>query len=509
MARKNKKRTKTDFLNESIGNEEPILNLDTENTQSQSLEDVEDENRQEVVLEKIDPTSESKNAGDNGIEILKEERPKRTRFIVPTIGVLALFVILLFLVLPFLKIGNAKNLFENGEYEEAINSLNIIRDKEEALSIINKSEEEIAKRTAEYILKNDKELNKLELSFDKVYDYKNSLDYKGKSEVSSFVAEFRNDHFTYVGKYIANISKTNDGVWNVMNYTLSESSVVPTVKSDKESADASVLKEYPDAVFREMKEIDEDEVVYVYDMLSNERPMYRTGYRLSADFSYDIASNSWKLNDIKKEYVDAETIPLKKFITSIFTIDLPETWILTRNEDVYTWKDNSREHTGYNFTYSFYTDKSKKNIAMSISVYFSAENTDSINNGKNNINGLKIGKGVYSEYDKSIDASFWPKIRGMNSNFYIYGNGIEETELQQIVDSIRIEDHKYKLAVLVNGTINIRDHYSTKTGKVLSKAKLGNSFTAERAMFNEGYTWFNIAEGQWIADSDEEWLSVE
>ena len=81
-------------------------------------------------------------------------------------------------------------------------------------------------------------------------------------------------------------------------------------------------------------------------------------------------------------------------------------------------------------------------------------------------------------------------------------------ELQPIIDSIVIGNYNYKLSV-IKGPINIRNDHSTKTGAIVSKANVGNAFTSNRAMFNEGYTWFNIGENKWIADSNGEWLKID
>ena len=145
---------------------------------------------------------------------------------------------------------------------------------------------------------------------------------------------------------------------------------------------------------------------------------------------------------------------------------------------------------------------------MNIYVYFGDVNNSGYANGTSIISSKNIGKGSYSQYDKHINATFWPKVRNTNSSFYINAHGISIEELQPIIDSIVLSNNSYKLSV-IKGPINIRDNYSTKTGNIISKANVGNTFTSSRAMFNEGYTWFNIGENRWIADSNEEWVLAE
>ena len=129
--------------------------------------------------------------------------------------------------------------------------------------------------------------------------------------------------------------------------------------------------------------------------------------------------------------------------------------------------------------------------------------------GSNTITGKRIGIGTYSAINNAYNLSFQPKIREMNSTFVISGYGISKEELQKIIDSIVVVDHHYKLTVIPEGVFNIRDNFSSKDGKIVATAKQGDQFTASRAVFSEGYTWYSITDSKWIADKDGGWLLVE
>lgn len=425
-------------------------------------------------------------------------------------GLIALLIMLLFVfvILPFIKESSAKTQYNNGKYEEAIHTLDNMHSRTNAAQIIRDSEKQIAIRSAEYLLANDSDLKTKNLSFVDVEDYKCSLDYRNRSEVSSFVAEYKNDNYTYKANYSVNNSKLNDGTWSVMDYSLVDSQIIPVIESNQTIADAIVLKDYPKAVFKNTNSVSSSQVEYVYELVSSERPLYKTGYMVIANCKYDPTVNLWKVNDVKKELIDSEQIPFSLVTTSIFKISVPETWYVTRNEDVNTWNGQDGSHTYYYYNYNFYSDKDFSSQALTISVNFSDTNTGNYMGGTNVITSKGIGNGTYSQYDSSTNVNFSPKIRNMNSNFNIYSYGITIEELQPIIDSIVMGNYNYKLSV-IKGPINIRNDHSTKTGAIISKANVGNAFTSSRAMFNEGYTWFNIGENKWIADSNGEWLKID
>jgi hypothetical protein len=62
-----------------------------------------------------------------------------------------------------------------------------------------------------------------------------------------------------------------------------------------------------------------------------------------------------------------------------------------------------------------------------------------------------------------------------------------------------------KLTVSIE-SINIRDTYAT-TGNPLGKALQGSSYDVLAVQTGEGYTWYEIGENQWIADSNGEWVA--
>ena len=423
--------------------------------------------------------------------------------------ILLLLAGLLWYAFPYIRIYTGNFLYNHGRYEDAIALVQGMEGNEEAGHIIEDCTYKIAEKAAQHILNNDKELKEYGLKLERVYDDQNALDYENKNEISSFVAEYKNDRFTYRGSYVASVIKKDDGTWKVTAYSEKEKQIVPVKKPSKVLAGSSIVAEYPEARYKETKQTSESEVIYVFEMLSWEKPLYKTGYEISARCSYDIQSDSWKLNDIQKELKESEEIPVKTFVNSIFTIDLPETWIITRDERIEIKKAKTKEYEDYKYTYIFYTDLERDTELMQISVNFSSENKSSSNSGKSTISGKNIGIGSYSEVGGTYKLSFQPKIKKMNSSFEISGYGISREELQKIIDSIVIVDHHYKLTVIPEGVFNIRDDYSSKNGKVITTAKQGDKFTASRAIFNEGYSWFNVAEGKWIADKDEEWLLIE
>lgn len=55
-------------------------------------------------------------------------------------------------------------------------------------------------------------------------------------------------------------------------------------------------------------------------------------------------------------------------------------------------------------------------------------------------------------------------------------------------------------------SINIRDAAST-SGNALGKATQGTTYTVLATSSGEGYTWYEIGEGKWIADSNGEWVT--
>lgn len=444
------------------------------------------------------------------VETQKEQKPNNNIMKIVLFVVIALLLILGFLfgILPLLKENKARSLYEKGQYEEAINVLKDMQGRDNSAKIISDSEYAIAKRSAEYLLDTDSDLKTRGLTLESIEDPRCALDYKNKSEISSFIANYKNGNYTYKTNYSVSNSRLNDGSWNMMEYKLVDSQIIPVLQSDQKIADAAVLKDYPAAVFKNTNVVNEAETEYVYELISTERPLYKTGYLLTADCAYDPLSNIWKVSEIRKDLIDSEPIPFKTFKTSIFTISAPETWTMTRNENIYTWTNNSSIHFNYDYTYNFYPDQTNSSVAMTLYVYFSADNTNNYYNGANSITARNIGKGTYTQYDKSVNVNFWPVIRKMNANFNLYANNITIEELQSILDSIVIKDSNYKLTV-IKGPINIRNDSSSRTGTVLGKAAEGNTFTASRAVMNEGYTWFEIGEGRWIADNNGEWIRVE
>ena len=443
--------------------------------------------------------------------IRKEKKPSKRKKKWPFILLLILLLLagVLWYASPYLRIYIGNYLYNQGRYEDAIVLVQGMTDNEEAKHIIEDCDYKIAERSAKYILDNDKVLKEYGLKFEQVYNQKTTLNYKDKNEVTSFVAEYKNDRFTYRGSYTASIIKKDDGAWDVTAYSKKGYEIIPVKKPSKVMAGSAIVEEYPEARYKETRKISESEVIYVFEMFSWDKPLYKTGYEISAACSYDIESNSWKLGEIQNELKESEEIPFKKFVTSIFTIDLPESWIITRNEEIETKKVKTTEYADYNYIYTFYSDLERDRELMKISVHFSSENKSSSSYGKSTINGKNIGTGVYSESGAAYNLSFHPKIRKMNSSFEISGYGINREELQRIVDTVAIIDHHYKLTVVPEGVFNIRDEFSSKTGKVVATAKQGDQFTASRAVYSEGYTWYSITDSKWIADKDEEWLLVQ
>lgn len=458
-----------------------------------------------------DKASLTNEAGEEKANEKKEKKPSKRKKRWPFVLLLILLLLagILWYASPYIRIYTGNYLYNQGRYEDAIALVKGMTENEEAMHIIEDCDYKIAERTADYILNNDKELRELGLKLERVYDQKNSLDYKGKNEVTSFVAEYVNDRFTYRGSYIANTLKKDDGTWDVTVYSQKDHQIIPVKKPSKVMAGSAIVEEYPEARYKETRQISESEVVYVFEMFSWEKPLYKTGYEISSKCSYDIETDSWKLDDIQKELKESEEIPFKKFVTSIFTIDLPESWIITRNEEIETKKVKITEYKEYKYTYTYYTDIERNTELMKISVDFSSDMKNSAIVGNNTITGKRIGIGTYSESNNTYSLYFQPKIREMNSNFVISGYGISKEELQKIIDSIVIVDHHYKLTVIPEGVFNIRDDFSSKTGKVVATAKQGDQFTASRAIYSEGYTWYSITDSKWIADKDGEWLITE
>jgi len=444
-------------------------------------------------------------------KIKKEKKPSKRKKKWPFVLLLLLLLLggVLWYASPYLRIYIGNYLYNQGRYEDAIVLVKGMTDSEEAKHIIEDCDYKIAEKSAEYILNNNKELKEYGLKLDRVYEQKNSLDYKGKNEITSFVAEYINDRFTYRGTYAASIVKKGDGAWGITAYSEKDHQIIPVKKPSKVLAGSAIVEEYPEARYKETRQISESEVIYVFEMFSWDKPLYKTGYEISSRCSYDIETDSWKLDDIQKELKESEEIPFKKFVTSIFTIDLPESWIITRNEEIETKKVKTTEYKEYKYTYTFYTDLERDTELMKISVEFSSDVKNTSIMGSNTITGKRIGIGTYSAINNTYNLSFQPKIREMNSTFVISGYGISKEELQKVVDSIAIVDRHYKLTVIPEGVFNIRDDFSSKNGNVVATAKQGDQFTASRAVFSEDYTWYSITDSKWIADKDGEWLLVE
>lgn len=55
-------------------------------------------------------------------------------------------------------------------------------------------------------------------------------------------------------------------------------------------------------------------------------------------------------------------------------------------------------------------------------------------------------------------------------------------------------------------SINIRD-LATTTGNAIGKATQGTEYTVLASTTGEGYTWYEIGQDQWIADSNGEWVT--
>ena len=472
---------------------------------------VKEEKKPDVIKAVPDETSSKKETVSTKPVSKKEKKPAKKKRKWPIILLLILLLLagLLWYAFPYIRIYTGNFLYNHGRYEDAIALVQGMEGNEEAGHIIEDCTYKIAEKAAQHILNNDKELKEYGLKLERVYDDENALDYENKNEISSFVAEYKNDRFTYRGSYVASVIKKDDGTWKVTAYSEKEKQIVPIKKPSKVLAGSSIVAEYPEARYKETKQISESEVIYIFEMLSWEKPLYKTGYEISARCSYDIQSDSWKLNEVQRELKESEEIPFKTFTTSIFSIKLPESWIITRNEVIETKKVNTTEYTEYKYNYTFYPDLDRETELMNISVNFSTNKKSSSSVGKNTLSGKNIGVGAYSENNGTYSISFQPKIRKMNSSFVIGGYGIEKEELQKVIDSIVVVDYHYKLTVVPEGVFNIRDDYSSKSGKIVATAKQGDKFTASRAVFNEGYTWYDVAEGKWIADKDGEWLSVE
>ena len=126
--------------------------------------------------------------------VKKKKQPSKRRKKWPFILLLILLLlgVTLWFASPYLRIYIGNYLYNQGRYEDAIVLVKGMTDSEEAKHIVEDCDYKIAEKSAEYILNNDKELKEYDLKLDRVYEQKNSLDYKGKNEVTSFVAEYTN-----------------------------------------------------------------------------------------------------------------------------------------------------------------------------------------------------------------------------------------------------------------------------------------------------------------------------
>lgn len=443
--------------------------------------------------------------------VKKEKKPSKRKKKWPFVLLLLLLLLggVLWYASPYLRIYIGNYLYNQGRYEDTIVIVQGMTDSEEAKHIIEDCDYQIAERSAEYILNNDKELKEYGLKLDRVCEQKNSLDYKGKNEATSFVAEYVNDRFTYRGTYTANIAKKDSGEWEITVYSKKGFQIIPVKKPSKVMAGSVVVEKYPEARYKETRQISESEVVYVFELMTYDKPLYRTGYEIGVNYTYDIPGDTWKMVELKEELTESTQIPLKQFSSSIFSINLPESWLMDRNEEVHLRSNKNPDQADHDYIYTFYADKEKKNVAMKISASFAFDKKASVISGKESISGKKIGEGSLSQTGNTIKVSFQPKVKGMNCDFIIEGYGISKDELQKIIDTIVIGERRYRIAVIAEGIVNIRSEYSTKTGKIVSKAKTGDTFLAHRAILSEGLTWYEIDENQWIADNNGEWLLVE
>ena len=496
---KNKKQNKTKVKNTSDNNE----NTKEDITQETLVNETETNDNHEDII--ADPVLEIEEVEDSNT-LVKNSANKKYLYYAAI--VLALILLLIFVFIPLFKEQSANNLYSKGQYEKAINTLDGMNNRKRSSEIIDKCEYGIALKTAEHILNNDPEFKNKDFKVEEISEYRSSLDYGNKTENASFNAKITGKDYSLINSYVANNALMNDGNWNVLSYSLENSQVIPNKKSNKEIVDSQVLKDYPKAVFKETIDNNPAEIEYIYEISTYDNPLYRTINSIHVKDIYDKDSNSWKIASISKDVIDNQLINKTTFKTSVLTVDLPETWIVVRRENEYTYTVDGSDRTDYSYSYDFYFDESKTESVLGISTYYSDYLTYNSSTGDSNlITSKNIGKGSYSIYNKNISATFWPTIRNKKAYLYVNSHNISVEELQEIVDSIVIKDNKYSIRVIAKGDVNIRDDSSVKSGKVISKAKPNDTFTATRAVVNEGYTWYLIGNGRWIAD-DGTWLEV-
>ena len=94
---------------------------------------------------------------------------------------------------------------------------------------------------------------------------------------------------------------------------------------------------------------------------------------------------------------------------------------------------------------------------------------------------------------------------------FVYAFISRDPTLQLFIGSVvdvgeDIEEGAFQIENIA-GTINIRSIPSTK-GDVIGKYELGQKVFAFEKTSAEGYTWYRIGDGQWVADQNGEWISI-
>lgn len=517
----NKKKKTTSKTNKKPKNKNDNADAESNDQETKEVEETSVAIADNALNEEPKTIEEDNKPESNDDSALQADKKKKN--IVPLIAagiILATFVFLLVL-LPLIRQNDAIEKIGNGRNEEAIIELDglvplfrINELKEEAFDNIAY---EIAEEVQNSHIKFSSDVFKIGPITDR------SINLYDEFEEISFIVNYANEECDAFVECYA--EKEYDG----SEWALTRCDILSTRYEVKKNCDQSipdeiVFSEFPKAAFVEKGEQNQlyQSFIYEYKDIDPEDPFYYDINRLNALCTYNPSKKEWTVSEITSSVIDTEEIPLKEYITSAFTIKLPEAWVMRIYESSWANDYNGEHNEQYNYSYEWFAreedtsgfqTKDGTPGIFSIGINAGTNNSYSSNNNKGQtINADSLGKGKLTEYDsyngrRSVSASFSPKFKGFVSSFFVSSEYVDADRMISIVNGIKYKTTTYTCEVLVN-KLNIRKWASVSSERVGSTSKGQKHKATEVQDGYDGYRWYRIGEEQWIADLNGEYLKI-
>ena len=508
------KQNTEEYIDKNRENEGSSYLNELDNLSGEQTATINDE--QPVNEQPSDISTESYNDNSN------ETDTRKNRIIpIAMISIIAAVLAFLLILLPLIKKSDAAVKMSEGKNEEAIRELYGVIPLFGVGDLKDKALDNIIYEIAEHIQEKNPKFSSDRFAIKSIND--SSVEINNDYETVNFTVNYANDDASALVTCHAEKS-FNGSEWVLDKCDIVSADYLVQKECDQSVPDEVVAVKYPGAVFVEKtaKEQLHQSFVYEYKTIDEDNPFYYANNRVDVLCAYNMAENKWVVAETKESVVSTEEIPLKEFTTAIFTIKLPEAWVMRVNENSSTSDYNGEHHEYYNYSYSWFASKEEAlafnekdggTDLLYIGAYGDSGTAPYESNDYNytTVNTSSLGKGKLFEHSYNdihyYNISFTPVIKGIKFSFYASTRYMDSDHLVYLLNQLKMKTTTYRLEVLVK-RLNIRPYASTY-GDPIGTVAQGQKLIATEAMDNyEGYRWYKIGEGQWVADLDGEYLKV-